>query len=467
MTLTPTAVEKPLSRTYLLPEFRERIAGNRVQMFLRCFMEQDTFFSREESLKRQKWSEATIEQLRSDPRSPPRHEPKKANAEPADPKDLGLPPLAELRNYGGRLIERDMYDAARMSSVDWQLDYFLRRDGVNTLLPDVQKMRSLAQVLQTRVRGEIAARDFPAAIHTLKTMFALSQTMEPHPTLIGHLVGIAIGSLAVNALEEMIQEPGCPNMFWALVDLPLPLLSVRSGVSGERSWLTVDVEDLKNSPDPITDEAINRRLDRLVNDLQMGGGEPGQNSFLKWLGGPKALLQVRAKDEDEVRGARARLIKAGLKPEYVAVWTPLQVIFLDEVMNYEVVRDDMMKWMNLPNWQAVSGLAGAEVELKKIQHQSPLFSLLPAISRVRVAYARFDQRFAYLRVIEAIRLHAHENAGKLPASLADIKLPLPVDPVNGKPFEYSVKDGTATLHGANPHDNRPETNRYYEIRIKK
>src|SRR5258707_890347 len=61
--LTPNDYPKPASRAYLLPEFSESIQGNRVQMFLRCFMEQDSFFGRAESERRQKWNEMPLKDL--------------------------------------------------------------------------------------------------------------------------------------------------------------------------------------------------------------------------------------------------------------------------------------------------------------------------------------------------------------------------------------------------------------------
>src|SRR5207302_11419252 len=93
--------------------------------------------------------------------------------------------------------------------------------------------------------------------------------------------------------------------------------------------------------------------------------------------------------------------------------------------------------------------------------------LVPAVKNVKQAQTRLDQRIAYLQILEAIRLHAYKNGGSLPATLAETKLPLPVDPVTGKPFEYAVQDGVASLHGANPNPGSERTNRYYEIRIKK
>ncbi len=82
---------------------------------------------------------------------------------------------------------------------------------------------------------------------------------------------------------------------------------------------------------------------------------------------------------------------------------------------------------------------------------------------------RARQRVAYLRTLEAIRLYAHEHDGKLPEQLSDITVPLPNDPVTGKPFAYSLKDGVAHLQSDVSPDLKiePRMNRDYEIRVKK
>jgi hypothetical protein len=69
--------------------------------------------------------------------------------------------------------------------------------------------------------------------------------------------------------------------------------------------------------------------------------------------------------------------------------------------------------------------------------------------------------------MEALRLYAYRNNGTLPAALTEIKLPLPVDPFTGKTFEYTLKNGVATLHGENPLPGNDRLNRYYEIQIKR
>lgn len=438
LNVSPADYARPASRNYLLPEASEAIQGNSVQMFLRCFMEQDNFYGRDVALMREKWNELPLDQL----------------------------PLDKVKDYGGRLLERDMYDAARMTNADWQIMYFARRDGFYTLLPDVQKMRSHAAALKTRVRGQIAVHDFDGAIHTLKTMFALARTFENHPTIIGDLVGIAIGSITVNAVEELIAQPACPNLFWSLVDLPKPFLSLRLGIQGERMFVSADFDSFKNADYALPEVMIDKKI-KEYSDIFKSAGVLGEGAASAPEATLKARLELRAKDENDVKESRKRLIESGLKAERVNVWSPLHVVLLDDLLIYERLRDEMGKWYNLPFWQAKPGMDAVDADLKKNLDRSVFLQLVPALSKIKVAQARLDQRIAYLKIFEAIRLYAFEHSGALPASLNDVKLPLPIDPVSGKPFEYSVKDGVATVHGENPINGNERTDRYYEIRIKK
>lgn len=437
--LTPTDYLKPVSRAYLLPQYAESIPGNRVQMFLRCFMEQANFFGQAESERRQKWNELPLRDL----------------------------PLNEVGNYGSPLIDRDMYDAARMTQVDWQLWFFLRRDGFNTLLPDAQKMRAQAEAMKTRVRGQIAAGDHEGAIHTLKTLFGLAHTFDSHPSLIGHLIGVAIATMATDAVLEMIQQPGCPSLYWALMDLPTPLLSLRLGNEGERLMLTHEIEPLKSAPDA-TELVLLKQIDRLNTLIVVTESE--RNEAQKKAQPSKSLksiLEKRAGNADEVKAARERIIRLGCDDMLVRRWSPLHVVLIDEELHCEQYRDEVAKFMNLPYWQAKPGIDQAIAEISEKRKQWTLLALVPPMATVKRAQARLDQRIAYLQVLEAIRLHAFKNGGSLPATLADIKLPLPVDPVTGRPFEYKVDKGVATLHGENPNPQTEQTNRYYEILLSK
>ena len=94
---------------------------------------------------------------------------------------------------------------------------------------------------------------------------------------------------------------------------------------------------------------------------------------------------------------------------------------------------------------------------------------LASYRRVRRAQGRLEQRISLLRHVEALRMYAAEHDGKLPEKLADIALPLPVDPFTGKPFRYAKDGETAHLRGSPPsgEERTPAYNLHYEITIRK
>ena len=77
----------------------------------------------------------------------------------------------------------------------------------------------------------------------------------------------------------------------------------------------------------------------------------------------------------------------------------------------------------------------------------PVNTFLPAINAARSAQQRMQSQIAMLQTVEAIRLYGAENGGKLPASLANLPVPAPVDPATGKPFLYEVSGDKAVLTG--------------------
>ena len=404
LTVDAMPAPKPALRYLLLPELREMNPGNPIPNYLKCLLDQD-FTSTEEKL--------------------------------------------------GRSALKQADRAARMDKPDWQILPKLRTDGISLLLPDLQKMRQIAQALQERFRSEVEQRRFDDALVSAKTMFALARHMGDHPTLIGDLVGIAIASVAIAPLEEMLAQPGCPNLFWALTNLPQSLVSMEKGLEGERVFIQAELRDLRD------DRAMSEEeIKKLVKHIDyIRGFEPDK------LDKTRVWLDARIKDEKYLAQARVRLADYGLSPDRLARFPADQVILLDEKRAYEVERDEAIKYMKLPTWQALSN-----IEKLKPTKEAVLFGgLVPALQKVRRAQGRLEQRLALLRHVEALRLHAAAHAGNLPESLEEIEVPLPADPFTGKPFRYELKDGTAHIRGTPPdgETRNASFNLHYEITIRK
>ncbi len=430
----PMAAPKPALKYQLLPELREMNPGNPIQGYLTCFMEQTNFFHNKEFLEtREKWLTMPLNEL----------------------------PLKELRNNysGGGPLGRADY-AARLDTPDWQVLLKLKREGINLLLPEFQELRNLSGALKVRFRGEVAERRFDDALATAKTIFALSRHMADHPTFIANLVAIAVALQGVGPLEEMIQQPGCPNQYWALTNLPTPFIDLRKGQQGERALLD-NVFVLFTDKEPMSDEQIKRAVDSIRVLLKVAQEGPGRDVI---KGDPAEWVAAQAKDEVRVAAARKRLIEAGLDADKAKQFPAQQVILLDEKLEYEIQVDEAAKMTALPYWE-VDKLRAAVPQGKREERLLAAFA--PAYLKVRQAAARLDQRFAMLRCIEALRIHAAENDGKLPAKLSDVKLPLPMDPISGKAFRFDVDGNTATLRGAAPagQEKNAPFNLRYEITI--
>ncbi len=429
LTVYPMGEPKPALRYLLLPELKEMNPGNPIQAYLRCFSEQQHFFFNKETCdRRDKFLTMPLKEL----------------------------PLPELQDYGRSALAQADW-AARLDKPDWQILLKLKTDGVGLLLPDVQQMRMLANSLKVRFRAEVAMHRYDDALRTAKTMFALARHLGEHPTVIGGLVGVAIATIAIGPLEEMLEQPGCPNLYWALTNLPAPLVSFEMGMQGERVLVQGELRDIDES-NPMSAEQISKVIQHLDDLYKMTNEKKSFPSVQKYV-------DMRAKDDGKLNAARRHLAEFGLSEERVQSFPAQQVILVDEKLKFEIRRDEVMKLMSLATWQVeqVGGPIG-------MPNGNELFDLfVPALRKVRRAQGRLEQRVALLRNVEGLRLFAADHDGRLPATLSEVAVPLPVDPYTGQPFRYQLDGQTGHLRGSPPRgeENVAAYNVHYAITIQK
>ena len=406
LTVQPMAAPRPALRYSLLPELRELSPGNPIPNYIKCFLDRTDSTDQEEIL--------------------------------------------------GPAVLRQVDRAARLDKPDWQLQTKMKTEGYGLLLPDVQKIRALAAALQTRFREELAQQRFDDALVTAKTMFAMSRHTGEHPTLIGNLVGMAIAFVAITPLEEMLEQPGCPNLYWALTNLPNPLVSLDKGLDGERMMFRTEFRDLDDTA-PMSQDQIRKAIAHIDLLRAMESSKDYKKTRI-WLA-------ERVRDDAQVKAARGRIVEGGIPAERALRFPPEQVLLLDELREHEVLRDDRMKYLKLSTWDVEKMIARPEPTRDPI-----LFDFaLAAITKVRRAQGRLEQRVALLRHVEALRMYAASHDGKLPERLSDTDVPLPPDPFTGKPFLYRVEGQTAHLRGSPPkgEEKNPAYNLHYEITIRK
>jgi hypothetical protein len=432
LTVRPMPAPKPVLKYQLLPELRELNSGNAAQNYLKCFMEQRRFFfTKESAAERAHYQTMPLAEL----------------------------PVDKLLHYGGFALEQADW-AARLDSLDWQTLERIQNGGMEPLSDELGPLQDLAAALQVRFRGEVAGHHFDAALCTAKTMFALARHLGEHPTEVANLVGLWAAHLSLATLEEMVQQPGCPNLYWALTDLPCPLVDLRKGVQGDRTLVAAELRSLQDDT-PMTETEIEELVSHLSGVMGFAleqSGRPPRNV--------RARLQERVKDPELVRAARERLIEAGYGPDSVKTFPPMQVILVDEKRDYEVQRDERMKLLALPLWQIDSLVGGKELTS---EGDGLLVDLLPHIVKLRRTQGQLEQQIAFLRHVEALRMYAARHNGKLPAKLSDVSVPLPIDPVSGKPFVYAIDGAIAHIRGSSVQAEEKDSisNVHYEVTLQK
>jgi hypothetical protein len=367
-----------------------------------------------------------------------------------------LPKDEMHKRFDGHSRFRFLDSAARRESVDWELP--VREEEFFTiLLPELQQLRDFGRSLSAKARLEIADGKYDDALHTLQTGYALARHASEGPTLIHALVGIAISNTMCKQVETLAQQPGAPNLYWALTHLPQPLADMRRGFEAEWSMIYLSYPELRDlDKKDLSPEEWRRMLEKLFNRFQAwsDGGLRAAPPLQPLVATGVALWAYPQ--------AKQGMIARGYTAAQVEAMPAAKVVLLDTMLTYNEFRDEMFKWFAVPWPQAQKGLADAERRLHNAEHQGAIpvaRALLPAIGNAYRAEARHERSIAALRVVEAIRLYGASHAAHLPDKLDDVtEVPIPQDPMTGKPFVYQRTGDRAVLEspGGKAHGMRYE-----------
>jgi hypothetical protein len=152
--------------------------------------------------------------------------------------------------------------------------------------------------------------------------------------------------------------------------------------------------------------------------------------------------------------AKPYLLERGWTAERIDAMPPQQAIAIHQIDRFNERKDDLFKWFALPYWQGWPKLKEVEDALDEAAKRGDkdlATVLLPSLSKAYGIMTDLDRRIAALRCIQAVRLYAAGHGGKLPASLADItEVPIPIDPITGKAFQYKLDGDQGVLEWAPP-----------------
>jgi len=429
LTLTPKKVGKPSLKYSLLPRHEELTPGNAATLYYRALLqtEETRLIQKNPKLDNQlsDWTHVPLDKL-------PREEIQK-----------------QLSIHNFAISEAEL--GARRGECHWELP--IAESGVqlyNLLLPEVQKMRTLARMFAVKSRLEIAEGKYDQAVRDFQTVFSMAEDVGEPPFLICDLVGVAFVSIISEQVMTFISSPDAPNLYWPLTALPRPVVDLRPAIEFEGASFYQAFPELWTSKTKTqTPEQWQADLDtflkRFIKLVDESGGDREELDQLKQNLNRDELLK-RAVE------AKAGVINLGYDHEAAKGMSDAQAILLYTAMACDYYRDEMTKWFNVSYANCRDQLKQATDQMAQqteVREMIPVAKLLfPAIHNAMLAQLRQQAKIDRLRVIEAIRHYAAEHDRQLPEKLSDIKsLPLPVNPLTGEPFEYERDGNKATLDG--------------------
>jgi hypothetical protein len=373
---------------------------------------------------------------------------------------IGSIPLEQARTIleSNRYALNEVELGANRASCDWEFES--RKEGFSLFLPEIQEMRSLARLAALKVRVAIRDGKTDEAMHWVQIGLVMGRHVAEGPIAIQALVGVAINSVMLKCLEELIRTPGTPSLYWALADSPRPFIDVRYAIEGERYAIEKELPVLREAEgDPWSLEQARRHADQLQSKLlRFFDGEPIPFTSTRLPSNMSNLarqLGVAAMASKIYPTARRTLIAAGRPEALVEAMPVVQVSLLYTVLEYRRNLDQRFKWINLPYWQSYSEVDRVTKATVQEKLANPLLAMLealtPALNGIRLAAFRLDRQLNALQCIEAIRIYASRHEGRFPATLEQLTdTPPPVDPLTGKPFTYEENGYEATLSAPAP-----------------
>lgn len=431
--LTPAPEPTPALKYQLLPRDIDRLPGNAAMFYYRCWMDRNVMYR----VLREKYGES-YETWRDIP--------------------LAELPKEKVRDCVYQVAKR-MLQQLRVGThreyCDWDFQE-KTRIGSNLFtftLPEANESRGIARLLALKTRLEIAERRFDDAFETLQDGYQFARHVSETRFLVTRLVGMANTRIMNQQLIELIGSPGSPNLYWALAELPRPMIDLRPAIEFEMDVpyrmlpFLRDAENAGGSSEH-WQALIVDALDQLreLDATPLFGVEVGEDQWNLKKNIAATLLVEKA-----YPSAKKALIESGMSRERVEAMPAAQVAAIQASRTYRYVADAMEKWSLLPYWQARARMDEVENELREQGYFGPAAAekeiiplastLLPAVGAVMKAAVAVDRDLAGLQTIEALRMHMAEHDGKLPQSLDEITVvPVPINPVTGKFFPF-YRDG--------------------------
>jgi hypothetical protein len=260
------------------------------------------------------------------------------------------------------------------------------------------------------------------------------------------LVGIAEVGMANEGVLMLLSSEDAPNLYWALAELPTPVINQRRAMRLDLSMtirIFPELMDIRNAD--YSKAEWKRLLQKYTSEFSLITGLTGGRMDSKARTTPSASIALGLAGYSN---AKKRMLERGYSKEDVTKMSVAQLLLTDMALDIETFTQELEKSIHLPFADAQRFTKEWE---QKMDRTSPTRfgamitgMIAPAISQVRSAGYRAQAKINLLMAIESLRNHAAVH-GKFPESLDKLELPVRENPMTDKPFQYSLENGKAVI----------------------
>ena len=365
-------------------------------------------------------------------------------------------PLEQMRQVATSFadeIDPHVSRATRRKHCDWgyRLEELSGPIAIGISINGLQDTRMLSRTLALITKLAILDSRFDDAVDLMRMNYRLAENVGQETLVVASLIGLAQVGITNGNMIDFIAAADAPNMYWALRELPRPLVDIREAIRmessiGLRIFPDIEEADTTEHSSEEWNRLARKQADLVYRNMQTISGNPQPQTGNTWIDFASLAVGICT-----YTPAKQRLIESGMTSEEVERMAVGQVLLKDAKREYLVSADLLESIVYLPPVDKKRRAKEVEVLLKRNETeldgvgQILASMLLPAGEQVIRAQLRVERDVDALLVIEALRMHAAET-GRFPENLSDVSVvPVPDNPATGKPFEYRLDGETAVL----------------------
>ncbi len=152
--------------------------------------------------------------------------------------DLPLDKVRQASQMFDSIYDHQLKPAFERTNCDWELGVGELRgpEVIEYLLPEFQSSRDLARMMALRTRLAIAEHRYDDAVTLIEQQYRLGTDVGKEPFLVCGLIGTAVQGVGNGTLTELIASRNSPNLYWALAELPHPMVNLQKAVRYEMDF---------------------------------------------------------------------------------------------------------------------------------------------------------------------------------------------------------------------------------------